>query len=317
MRGVTVGLLGNLEYARDLGKKGTESDVTLYTFKEGDTNVSVIVPTRYPEKAQTLAYTVNAADGLLFVVNAVNKELGECILAADAAGISKVVFVLQNYIVPEQLKPLLAGTSLEQAKFVDDKPPEVRGHLAKMAAAPREGPARVPIDHHFDVKGVGPVVLGFVKQGTVKKHEVLRAYPTTKTAQVRSIQVHDVDVDHAVGGEHVGLAVKNIANEELDRGFVLAPEGSLDILDEGRNFKLDVVVSKYYKQGIDAGRVYHFASGMQFIGLKVKTGLGVPGATAHLEVEPQKSIALAKGESGILFDIDSKGTRVIGRATFT
>ena len=50
MPSVTLAALGNLDYARALGKKSTESDVQLVSFKEGDTTVSMVVPFRHPEK---------------------------------------------------------------------------------------------------------------------------------------------------------------------------------------------------------------------------------------------------------------------------
>ena len=83
------------------------------------------------------------------------------------------------------------------------------------------GKGVVPVDAHFNVKGVGVVVLGFVAQGSIKKHDTLKLLPTEKTAQIRSIQKHDDDADFAISGDRVGLALKNIESEDLDRGFVL------------------------------------------------------------------------------------------------
>ncbi|MHB8584310.1 MAG: EF-Tu/IF-2/RF-3 family GTPase [Thermoplasmatota archaeon] len=315
MRAVTVGLLGNLDYAQHLGKKGTESDVALYSFREGDDYVSVIVPIRHPEKPQPLVFTVNAAEALLFVVTGVTKELGESILAADAAGKRRAFFILQNFVQKEQIAPLIKGTSLENAEFWDDKPAEVRQKLAGLAIAPREGAVMVPVDHHFDVKGVGPVVLGFVGRGVVKKHDELRAWPTKKVAQVRSIQVHDHDVEEAHTGEHVGLALKNVLSTDLDRGQVLAPDGSLHVFEAGRNVKLTVNVSRFFKQGIELGKVYYLGAGWQWIPVKVKAGMGVPGSRGVLEAEPMKSVVLALDEPGILVDMDAKGQRIVGPAT--
>ncbi len=315
MRGVTVGAFGNLDYVKDLGKKSTESDIQLASFKEGDVNVSMVIPIRYPEKVQSLAYAVLAADAGLLVVSALTKETGEQILAADAAGVPRGVIVLQNFIQPEQIAPLLKGTALEKWEVTtDDKAPMIRQKLAAFAVAPREGPVRVPIDHHFDVKGIGTVILGFVKQGSMKQHDNLRLFPSKKIAQVRSIQVHDVDVKEATTGEHVGAALKNVDAKDVDRGMVLAPDGSLDVIEEKRNFKLDVAITKYYKQGVELGRVYFLALGMQIVPVRVKTGMGVPGATGQFECEAQKPFTFAKGDNGILLDVDSKGNRVVGRA---
>lgn len=280
--------------------------------------MSVVVPIRHPEKPQPLVFTVNACEAVLIVVSGMTRELGESILAADAAGIQKAWIVLQNFIQKEQVAPLLKGTSLEAGvEWLEDKPPEVRAKLAAFEPSQRPGDVAIPIDHHFQVKGVGSVVLGFVARGTVKKHDELRVWPTKKVAQVRSIQVHDHDVDEANVGEHVGLALKNVDEKDLDRGFVLAPEGTQQIVEAGRNVKLSVAVSKYYKQGIELGKVYYLGVGWQWIPVKLKAGMGLPGQRGVLEAEPQKPVVLSAGGSGVLVDMDAKGNRIVGSASLT
>jgi selenocysteine-specific translation elongation factor len=64
----------------------------------------------------------------------------------------------------------------------------------------------VPVDHAFNVKGVGVVVLGIVVYGAVQKHATLNVLARRKTAQVRSIQKHDEEFDVAWEGDRVGLA---------------------------------------------------------------------------------------------------------------
>ncbi|MFP5379423.1 MAG: EF-Tu/IF-2/RF-3 family GTPase [Vicinamibacteria bacterium] len=312
---MTLGLLGNLEYARELGKKGTESDVQLFTFREGDVNVSMIVPFRHPEKVQPLAYAVNAGDAVVIVVKEVNRELGESIVAAAAAGHTRGLIVLQNYVQPEQIKPLLKGTSLESLEITtDDKPAVVRQKIVALAAAPREGPVRIPVDHHFNVKGIGAVVLGFVRQGVVKKHDTLRTYPAAKTCTVRSIQVHDVDVPEAVTGDHVGLALKNIDNEDLDRGMVLAPEGTLDVGDAGKTLTLKAAVSPFFKAGLKAEGVYHLAHGWQIVNARAKHDLAA-GKEGQVDFELSKPLAYSPGDRLLILHLDNPGLRVLGHAT--
>ena len=312
MPAVTLGVLGNLEYARELGKKSTESDVQLVTFKEGDTHVSMVVPFRHPEKVHPLCYAVNSADAILLVVKEVNRDLGESIVAAAAAGVSRGLIVLQNYVQPEQIAPLLKGTSLAGIPITtDDKPANVRQKLIELATPAREGPVRIPIDHHFNVKGIGAVVLGFVKQGVAKKHDVLRAYPSAKTAQVRSIQVHDVDVNDAHTGDHVGLALKNIENEDLDRGQVLAPEGTLNVAEAGKSIALKCSVTPFFKPGIKNEAVYHLALGWQMVSVRAKNDLG-PGKEGAVTFELSAPLAYAPGERAVIVNLDNANQRVVG-----
>jgi selenocysteine-specific translation elongation factor len=313
MRPLTVGLLGNLEYAKELGKKSTESDILLTSFKEGDALVSCILPLRYPEKPAALAYTVNSCDAAVIIVGALNKELGESILAVDASPVQQGFFVLQNYLQPEQLAPLLKGTKMEGwERTTDDKPTSVRAKIASFhAKAASDGPVRVPVDHHFDVKGIGSVVLGFVTQGTPKKHDTYRLFPSKKTAQVRSIQVHDEDVEQAQPGDHVGFALKGVTNDDVDRGFVLAPEGSMEARAEKDTVRLRVTCSKFFKGGVNSDGVFYIALGMQFVPVRIKYGQVVPGASGSVDALLQKGLALEKGARGVLFNLDG-AQRVVG-----
>jgi selenocysteine-specific translation elongation factor len=80
----------------------------------------------------------------------------------------------------------------------------------------------VPVDRHYNVKGVGIVVLGCVSRGMIKKHDTFRVLPTEKTAQIRLIQKHDDEADASYPGDRVELALKNIEAGHLDRRYVLS-----------------------------------------------------------------------------------------------
>jgi len=314
MPAVTLGVLGTFDYAKELGKKGTESDVALYTFKEGDTHVSMIVPFRYPEKLAPLAYAVNACDAILVVVDAINRDLGEQLVAAAAAGHDRGLIVLRNYLQPEQIAPLLKGTTLESlAITTDDKPAEVRQKILDLATEHRDGDVRIPIDHHFNVKGIGTVILGFVDQGTVNKHDTLRVYPSTKTCIVRSIQVHDVDVATAQTGDHVGLALKNITNEDLGRGNVLAPDDTLRVADAKTRLKVNAHVSPFFKPGLASGGVVHVGAGWQFVPARIHGDVAA-GHDGTLELELEAPLVLAGDDRLLIMNLDNAAQRIVGHA---
>lgn len=311
MPSVTLGVLGNLDYAKELGKKGTESDVQLYTFKEGNTHVSMVVPFRHPEKVHPLCYAVSG-DAILIVIKEMNRDLGEALLAAAAAGHTRGLIVLQNYVQPEQVAPLLKNTSLAGLPMTtDDKPASVRQKILDLASEPRDGPVRIPIDHHFNVKGVGTVILGFVKQGTAKKHDTYRAYPSNKTAQVRSIQVHDADVNEAHTGDHVGLALKNIENDDLDRGMILAPDGTLDVMDTGKTLSMKTSVTPFYKPGIKNDAIYHLSHGWQMITCRAKNDLPA-GKDGAVTFELMKPLAYTPGDRVVIVNLDNANQRIVG-----
>jgi selenocysteine-specific translation elongation factor len=227
MSNITVAVIGPEGYAEDLGKKGTSSDITYYNLKKGEHTVTLIEPVRYPERLSSLFFAISMAHRAILVVDEISAAFGECVLMLDCAGIREGMLVLRNYITPEQIAPLIRGTVVEQYNLVPDERARMREHLIEEAEKIREWPdsagkGAVPVDHAFPVKGIGVVVLGQVARGTIARHETLRVLPTRKTAQVRSIQKHDDDALSAVAGDRVGLALKGIEVEDLDRGYVLS-----------------------------------------------------------------------------------------------
>jgi len=56
MGNITVAVLGASGYSSNIAKKGTSTDITLYDLKKGETTVTLIEPTRYPERLAPLFY---------------------------------------------------------------------------------------------------------------------------------------------------------------------------------------------------------------------------------------------------------------------
>ncbi len=318
MPGVTACLLGDLDARREVGKVGTQSDIHLHDYKEAGRDVTTIVPARYPDQLKCLSYAVNGAEAAVLVVSALNAQVGEQILAADAAGIQHGIIVLQNYIQPDQLKPLLKGTTLESWPMQTEADwPAVRSHIAAAPEQPVEGAVVVPIDHHFDVKGVGAVILGVVQQGTLKKGETLYAWPDKVICPVRSIQCHDVDVPTAVTGDRVGLALRNTKAEQLDRGMVLAPsDAPLHAYKSGDSIEFTLHRTKFSKAALAAGSVLHLGLGMQFVPVRIAADAPGAGQEGKVKATLEKGLVVTGGQRGVLWYVDGAPQRVVGSASF-
>ena len=65
------------------------------------------------------------------------------------------------------------------------------------------------------------LVLGVVKQGTVKVYDQLRIMPAGSDIVVKSIQMHDDPVHESKSPARVGLAVKGMTAEQISRGDIL------------------------------------------------------------------------------------------------
>jgi selenocysteine-specific translation elongation factor len=318
MSNLTVAILAPPEYAKDLGKKGTTSDITFYNLKKGDATVTFIEPTRYPEKLSSLFYTVSVADRVVLVVNEVNATFGECVLMLQCAGKSNGFLILRNYISPDQIAPLIKGTVLEHYEVIEEDMVGLREKLldisVKQTAHQKKhntvGKGAVPVDAHFNVKGVGVVVLGFVAQGLIKKHDILKILPTEKTAQIRSIQKHDDDAENAISGDRVGLALKNIESEDLDRGFVLTNDPEIKYSNTITG-KAQLV--KYWPTPLKAGMVIYAGHWMQFLPTRlekitVECDWRMPTITLTME----KALVYPQGARVVLHYLEGGKLRVVG-----
>jgi selenocysteine-specific translation elongation factor len=318
MSNLTVAVLAPPDYAKDLGKKGTTTDITFYNLKKGDATVTFIEPTRYPEKLSSLFYAVSVSDCVVLVVSEINAAFGECVLMLQCAGKSEGYLIFKNYISPDQIAPLIKGTVLENYEVLEEDMVGLREKMLEISvrqtahqkAHETAGKGAVPVDAHFNVKGVGVVVLGSVAQGMIKKHDTLKVLPTTKTAQIRSIQKHDDDAETAIIGDRVGLALKNIESEDLDRGFVLTNDPAIQyattITGKAR-------LVKYWPAPLKEGMVLYAGHWMQFLPTRLEKVVAegdwrMPTLTLTME----KALVYPPGARVVLHYLEGGKLRVVG-----
>jgi selenocysteine-specific translation elongation factor len=318
MSNLTIAILAPPDYAKDLGKKGTISDITFYNLKKGEATVTFIEPTRYPEKLSSLFYAVSLSDRIVLVVDEINATFGECVLMLQCSGKSKGYLILKNYISLDQITPLIKGTVLEHYDVLDEDIVGLREKMldisvkqtAHQKTHDAAGKGSVPVDAHFNVKGVGVVVLGFVAQGNIKKHDTMRVLPSEKTAQIRSIQKHDDDAENAIIGDRVGLSLKNIESEDLDRGFVLTNDPAI---------KYSTIISgkaqlvKYWPAPLKEGMVLYAGHWMQFLPTRlekiiVESDWRMPTLTLTME----KALVYPPGARVVLHYLEGGKLRVVG-----
>jgi selenocysteine-specific translation elongation factor len=303
---VTVAVVGAREIAAALGKKGTQSDLTLYNAVRDGHQATLVEPSQYPEKFPPLLTALAMADRTVFVVQSLTKEIAEIAATLDVVGVPCEVRLGESVGEPE-LRRAFKGSTLETVPMATLNLGKLREEIDGWSAPARDGPVQVTIDHAFPVKGVGAVALGFVKQGVVHAHESLRLYPTEKTVEVRSIQVHDVDQREAGAGSRVGLAVKGVEADELSRGQVLAGPNTLTV--GNRLEVLDWKKSRYYRGAAATGQTVQVQVGLQIVPGK---WAALDGASGTLEVD--RPIASEPGTSVIVADLSAAaGPRIEGR----
>ncbi|HEV2166565.1 MAG TPA: EF-Tu/IF-2/RF-3 family GTPase [Thermoplasmata archaeon] len=306
-RSVTVAVVGARGVAAELGKKGTQSDLTLYNSARDGHATTLVEPTHYPEKFAPLPVALSMADRTVLVVAELSREVAETVATVDLFSMP-VELLLGPAVGEREVHKAFKGTRIESAASAPLDLPKLRADLETWDGPPDSaGPTLVPIDHAFPVKGVGAVALGVVRRGTLKAHDRLTLFPTGKVVEVRSIQVHDVEVREAGVGERVGVALKGVEADELERGQTLAPEGALSVATEFRApFERPC---PYYRGRIDAGAPFQLLAGLELVPVRLSGSEG-----GVLSFDADRPVAFEPGQAGYLCDPSaSPGPRIAGR----
>ena len=315
MGNLNIAVLGAKDFAGKIGKKGTVTDMTFYDYKEGHDSFTLIEPSKYPEKLSSLFYSVAMSEFGILVVDGIDASLGETIVMADALGLSRGWLILRNYIQPEQVKPLLAGTALEGYEIREDDPIKLRDELIALAKAEAKQPGEsscgsCPVDSHFNVKGVGTVILGSVIDGYFRKHDKMTVFPVKKEVILKSIQKHDIDADDGVKGDHVGLALRGIESDELDRGFVVTTDPSVKM---SRSVKGKVSLVKYWGAPLKEGMVIHLGHWMQMIPCRITSvDNGSDFRSAEVAFDLDSDMIHKPGDRAIIMYLEGGKLRVAG-----
>jgi selenocysteine-specific translation elongation factor len=303
LKSVNFVVLGDQSVAAQFGKKGTATDMTMYDKKESGVIRTYTAPNGFPEKIQPLLQTINLAEYVIFHIDKLDKFTGEQIIALDMLKKTRGI-ISHTYEVDEgTLNTMIKNTVLTNyVKVGQDK---IKEESDKLDQISRDGNARVVIDHCFDVKGVGTVILGKVEQGAIKQYDNLKLLPTGIDVMIKSIQMHDDPVDEAVSPGRVGLAVKGVTPDQVSRGDVLCAPGAEQILTE---VELEFTKSPFYKGDIAQNQMC-----LVNVGLQIK-----PAKFASinpLKLILEKPLVCNKGDICVILKPESQTIRLVGSGT--
>jgi selenocysteine-specific elongation factor len=96
---------------------------------------------------------------------------------------------------------------------------------ARTEAGRRRGPARLPVDRVFPLKGIGTVVTGTLWEGEIRAGDVMTVEPGGARAGVRSVQVHDHEAEVVHAGSRAGVNLRGLDRDDVRKGdWLAAPE---------------------------------------------------------------------------------------------
>src|SRR3989338_5015387 len=216
--------------------------------------------------------------------------------------------LLTKYGYPGDKVPIIRGSALkavegdpkaeeaimELMKAVDDFVPDPVRDIDK--------PFLMPIEDVFSIKGRGTVVTGRVERGILKVGEEVElvGLKATKKVVVTGVEMFRKSLDEGRAGDNVGLLLRGIEKDEVERGQVIAKPGSITPHTE---FEAQV----YILSKEEGGRHTPFFSGYRpqfYIRTTDVTGevtlqegleMVMPGDSAKMKVKLIQPVALEEG----------------------
>ena len=293
MDSVIVAIPNDETLAAELGKKGSQNGITYYNRKAGEAAVVIMTPTDAVSKFYAVAEIMSMADVAVISTSNMDPLLGESIIMASMLG-KKTIFTKEN-----DISGILKSVSIEGCEFSERKELVEKLVAFRRDHSSKAEELRIDIDKSFPVKGVGTVLLGIVRSGTVNVHDSLKS-SGGKDISVRSIQVHDEDQQHASAGDRVGIAAKGIDYIDVEKGDVLSKEKKPYVASISANIKKSQMLKDLELDGLSCTLVSGF--------LAVNCRLTKTEETFSIKLE--KPSALWKGDSFLL--IREKSPKAVG-----
>ncbi len=239
--------------------------------------------------------------------------------------------LLSKYQFPGDKIPIIKGSALKaiESTSTDVNAPEYKSVLELMDAVdsyvptperPIDKPFLMPIEDVFSISGRGTVVTGRVERGIVKvgeEVEIVGLGETRKTVAT-GVEMFRKLLDEGRAGDNIGVLLRGIGKDDVERGQVLAKPGSIT---PHTKFKCEVYIltkeeggrhtpffkgyrPQFYFRTTDVTGVAQLPDGVEMV---------MPGDNVSLSVELISAIAM---EKELRFAI-REGGRTVGAGVVT
>jgi elongation factor Tu len=147
--------------------------------------------------------------------------------------------LLSKYEFPGDDTPIIRGSALKAMKAESMDDPEVKAIVDLLEAMDAyipipqrdvDKPFLMPVEDVFSIKGRGTVGTGRVERGKVKvgdEVEMVGLRPDTRKTTVTGVEMFNKTLDTGQAGDNIGILLRGVEKDELERGMVLAAPGSI------------------------------------------------------------------------------------------
>ncbi|AEI14136.1 MULTISPECIES: elongation factor Tu [Flexistipes] len=236
--------------------------------------------------------------------------------------------LLNTYEFPGDDIPIIKGSALQALENAEDEEKtkciwELLQAMDDYIPAPErdiDKPFLMPIEDVFSISGRGTVVTGRVERGKVRVQDEIEIVGLTDTRKtvVTGVEMFRKILDEGEAGDNVGVLLRGIKKDDVERGQVLAKPGSIT---PHRKFKCEAYIltkeeggrhtpffsgyrPQFYFRTTDVTGVITLAEGVEMV---------MPGDNISCDVDLIQPIAM---EQGLRFAI-REGGRTVGAGVVT
>ncbi len=242
---------------------------------------------------------------------------------------SEVRELLKKYGYPGDQTPIIRGSALKALSAASADAPEAKPIVELLDACDNfipepqrelDKPFAMAIEDVFSIEGRGTVATGRIERGVVKQNdevEIIGLRPTQKTVAV-SVEMFQKSLDEGRAGDNVGILLRGLKKEDVERGQVLSKPGSITPHAE---FDAEV----YVLSKDEGGRHTPFFSGYKpqlyirtsdvtgDVTLPEGTEMVMPGDTVNLKVKLIVPVALEEKQKFAI----REGGKTVGAGVVT
>ena len=236
--------------------------------------------------------------------------------------------LLSEYGFPGDDTPVIKGSALKKALQGD---PDAEAAIMELMDTVDEyiptperdtdKPLLLPVEDVFSITGRGTVASGRIDRGAVRvgdEVEIVGIKPETQKAVVTGVEMFRKTLDYGEAGDNVGVLLRGIQRDDIERGQVLAKPGSIT---PHTKFKAEVYVLTKEEGGRHTPFFNNYRPQFYFrttdvtgtITLPEDTEMVMPGDNVTIDVELIHPIAV---ENGTTFSI-REGGRTVGSGIVT
>ena len=228
--------------------------------------------------------------------------------------------LLTKYKFPGDEVPIVRGSALKALEGDQEAQAQIMELMNKVdeyipePKRPLDEPFLMPVEDVFSIKGRGTVVTGRITRGKVKVNDTIEIVGIRKTTAtvVTGVEMFHKTLDEGQAGDNIGILLRGIEKEDVERGQVLAKPGTVTPHTE---FEAEV----YILTKEEGGRHTPFFTGYKpqfYIRTTDVTGdvilpkgveMVMPGDNAKMTVKLIQPVAL---EEGLRFAIREGGHTV-------